>query len=455
MPETDELVEQIVAQVTANLVGLNQTGTEAEQRVRTQIEAQVASAVRDTVGSQLEGMAERMGTQATRIEGLEQMLAQVQDKVTDPAPAKAVNRTGVAEALNPHLHNPEALGAVLDGKFTYVDFCRAAINLRSGKVDPRLVLISEAGEIKADLSGEELPDGGALVPEEFRAQLLELMVDETAIRSRAFVMPLMSSTLTIPRIRDTDRSDGSLFGGVQTYWLEAGDEVPESQPEFAQVRLIAKALAALTEIQNTTIADSFLSVPTLITRLFSMAIRWKEELSFLRGNGAGRPLGILNAGSGAMISVARNVGTNNVDAEDIHAMEGRLLPGSDMRAVWMIHPGLRKDLGALNLGSVQYLQEDLSKRRPMMLNGRPVITCEHCSTPGTVGDIVLADWMYYLIGDRQAMSMASSPHPEFRKNATLVRAISRLDGQPWIDKPLTLSQGGSANSVSPFVNLAT
>ena len=54
------------------------------------------------------------------------------------------------------------------------------------------------------------PDGGALVPEEFRAQLLELMVDETAIRSRAFVMPLMSSTLTIPRIRDTDRSDGSL-----------------------------------------------------------------------------------------------------------------------------------------------------------------------------------------------------------------------------------------------------
>ena len=186
-----------------------------------------------------------------------------------------------------------------------------------------------------------------------------------------------------------------------------------------------------------------------------MAIKWKEELSFLRGNGAGRPLGIFDASAAATISVARNAGTNNVDAEDIHAMEGRLLPGSDMRAVWMIHPGLRKDLGALNLGGVQYFQEDLSKRRPMMLNGRPVITCEHCSTPGEAGDIVLIDWMYYLIGDRQAMSHGvSSPHPEFRKNATLVRAISRLDGQPWLDKPLILSEGGAANSVSPFVTLA-
>ena len=367
--ETDELVAQIVEQVTTKLVGQN--GDAAK------IAGQVASAVHDTVGTQMEGMAARLGAQSTEIDGLKQMLAQVQDKVATPAPAAAPNLTGVATALNPNLHNPEAIGAALDGKFTFVDFCRAAINLRSGKVDPRLVLISEAGEIAADLSGEELPDGGALVPEEFRAQLMQLMVDVTAIRSMAFVMPLMSSTLTIPRIRDTDRSDGSLFGGVQTYWLEAGDEIPESEPEFAQVRLVAKALAALTEIQNTTIADSFLSVPTLITQLFSMAIRWKEELAFLRGNGAGRPLGIFN--SGAVIEVARKAGENNVDAEDIHAMEGRLLPGSDMRAVWMIHPGLRKDLGSLNLGGVQYFQDDLSKRRPMMLNGRPTITCEHCS----------------------------------------------------------------------------
>ena len=442
--ETQELVDQVVEQVTAQLVGQSADSSK--------IAGQVASAVHDTVGSQMEGMSERLGAQSSEIDGLKQMLAQVQDKVATPAPAAAPNLTGVAAALNPHLHNPDALGAALDGKFTYTDFVRAALNLRSGKVDKRLTLISESGEIAADLSGEELPDGGALVPEEFRAQLMQLMVDETAIRSMAFVMPLMSSTLTVPRIRDTDRSDGSLFGGVQTYWLEAGDEVPESQPEFAQVRLTAKALAALTEIQNTTIADSFLSVPTLITQLFSMAIRWKEELAFLRGNGAGRPLGVLS--SGAEIEVARKAGDLNVDAEDIHAMEGRLLPGSDMRAVWMIHPGLRKDLGSLNLGGVQYFQEDLSKRRPMMLNGRPVITCEHCSTPGTAGDIILVDWMYYLIGDRQAMSMASSPHPEFRKNATLVRAIGRLDGQPWIDKPLTLSQGGAANSVSPFVTLA-
>ena len=157
--ETEEMLDQIVERVSAKLVGsASQTGSDAEQRVRDQVMSQVASSVRDAVGVQLDAMAGRLGANTTKVEGLEQLLASVQDKVADPAPAAGPARAGVAEAMNPHLHNPAALGAALDGKFeSYVDFVRAAINLRSGNVDKRLALISEAGEIAADLSGEELP----------------------------------------------------------------------------------------------------------------------------------------------------------------------------------------------------------------------------------------------------------------------------------------------------------
>ena len=442
--EADDLVEQITAKVSTKLLAtLPQSADVGTMRL------QMEEHIKDVVSANSEDFAAGLKASQERINALEDRTGKLADAAAT-SPPLARDR----KFLQDHeAYNPDAIGAKQDGVFgSETEFLRAAFSLRTPRIDPRIALVAEAGDIKADLTGEEVVDGGALVPEEFRPSLLRVMLAANPMRSRATMIPMGSSTLSIPRIRDTDRSDGNLFGGVQTYWLEAGDTIPESQPKFAQVQLVAKALAALTEIQNTTIADSFTSVTALIRAMFGEALNWREQESMLRGDGAGKPLGILE--SDAMLSLTRKSGGNNVEAEDIHSMEGRLLPGSEQRAVWMIHPGLRKDLGELNLGGVQYQQEDLSRAMPMALNGRPVIANEHCSAPGTAGDIILVDWMYYLIGDRQAMSVAASPHPEFRRNATLVRVIERLDCQPWIRSPITLAQGGADHSVSPFVTLA-
>jgi HK97 family phage major capsid protein len=72
---------------------------------------------------------------------------------------------------------------------------------------------------------------------------------------------------------------------------------------------------------------------------------------------------------------------------------------------------------------------------------------------GTVGDIMLVDLSYYLIGDRQALTTSASPHVRFTTQETVYMFSERLDGRMWIDAPLTPRTG--SNTVSPAIALAT
>ena len=49
--------------------------------------------------------------------------------------------------------------------------------------------------------------------------------------------------------------------------------------------------------------------------------------------------------------------------------------------------------------------------------------------------------------------MEASPHVKFVNDQTVFRGIQRLDGQPWLDSALTLSDG--TTTVSPFITVAT
>jgi HK97 family phage major capsid protein len=70
---------------------------------------------------------------------------------------------------------------------------------------------------------------------------------------------------------------------------------------------------------------------------------------------------------------------------------------------------------------------------------------------GTKGDLILIDPRYYLIGDRVQATIAASEHVNFLKNQVTFRVTRRTDGQPWIEKPITLQDG--TTTASPFVVL--
>ena len=319
-----------------------------------------------------------------------------------------------------------------------------------GVADDRLMDVGGTG-VSAALTGEEIELGGALVPEEFRPVLLSGMLSSGNIRPKAMTIPMGSGSIVVPAIRDGDHSDGAVFGGVKFEWLEQGDEITESDPDFKTVTLNARALAARTVLPNTLLEDSFMTVPALIMQLYQQAVPWVEEGAFIRGDGAGKPQGVLN--SPAAVSVSRST-SDEFDVEDLFGMESHLMPGSGDRAMWVMHPQVKTQLGQLNSGSVQSWHPALSASMPDTLNGRPIMFSEHCSGLGSRGDVMLIDWMFYLIGDRQALSMMASPHERFSRNQTVIRAIERIDGAPWIDTAITPAHRmGSTYKMSPFVIL--
>lgn len=339
-------------------------------------------------------------------------------------------------------------GSLSEGKFARFGEYLRAIHplLNRGQIDARLKASNEA----------EGGAGGFLVPDQFVANLLLLALEQAVVRPRAFVMPMASSAVKIPAVRDTTHAT-NVFGGVQAYWTAESGSVTETNPTFRQIGLTAKKLTGYTTVSNELLADAAIGLEALLTRMFGDALAYFEDDAFIAGTGAGQPLGILNAP--ALISVAKEAGQAAVTivAENLDKMYSRMLPTSLNKAIWLAHPDIFPQLAALSrsvgTGGSSIWMANIAGAPPASIYGRPVIFTEKCKTLGTVGDIYFVDFSYYIIGDRQAMTMAASPHVRFTNDETVYRFVERLDGQPWVDSALTPRNG--SNTISPFVALAT
>jgi HK97 family phage major capsid protein len=304
--------------------------------------------------------------------------------------------------------------------------------------------------------GSSVPsDGGFLIPETLRAELLRVSLETALVRPRARVVPMDSLTVPFPTIDSTSNAS-NVYGGVTAYWTEEGAALVESSAKFGRVKLEAKKLTAYSEVPNELFTDSIVSLEMFINEVFPEAIAWFEDIAFLRGTGVGEPLGFLNAA--AAVSVTKESGqlADTIVWENIVKMYSRMLPTSLGRAVWIAHIDTFPELATMALsvgtgGSAVWLNNGV-EGPPMTILGRPVFFTEKAETVGDAGDINFVDLGYYLIGDRQTMSAESSPHFKFQNDQTAIRFIERVDGRPWVQSAITPNKG--SNTLSPFVKIA-
>jgi HK97 family phage major capsid protein len=337
-----------------------------------------------------------------------------------------------------------------DGFEKMADFFTAAWGetiSRKG-VDARLKALNES-------SGDQ---GGFLVPEQFRAELLRLALEASVVRGRATVIPMGGQTIRMPTVRDTSHSS-TVYGGISGQWVAEAGSVSgtTNEPTFGQVALTAKKLTGYTRVSNELMADSAIALEAALRTMFSEGIAYFEDDAFIAGSGAGQPVGVLNAA--ALVSVAKETGqaATTVVWENIIKMFSRMHPASLGRAVWYCNPDILPQLATMSLtvgtgGAPVWLANGVNGAPPTLL-GRPIIYTEKAETLGTAGDIVFSDFSKYLIGDRQALEITSSMHDRFTNDQTTWRFIHRVDGRPWIDSAITPRNG--SNTLSPFVALAT
>jgi len=313
-------------------------------------------------------------------------------------------------------------------------------------------------KLKAALAEAAGALGGFLVPEEYRMEIRMLQLETAQFRGKSVVIPMGAMIQHWPYVRDTSHVS-SVYGGVIGYWEGEAQLLGESEPSFGQLQLTAHKLTAYTVIANEVMVDSSGAIETFVTQQFPKALNFFEERGFYKGNGAGQPLGALAAGNGALIEVTRDT-TGHITYTDIVNMSTHILPSSENAVVWFASPSTKADLYqmSLNIGTggsavfINPLTGGAANTPPNTIFGRPLIFTEHMAALGSTNDIACLDLSYYLIGDRQAMSMEASPHVKFVNDQTVYRLIQRLDGRPWLDAALTLEDG--VTTVSPFIGLS-
>lgn len=299
--------------------------------------------------------------------------------------------------------------------------------------------------------------GGYTVPPDFYTQLLAIAAEDNFFRQRAFIQPMGSATLQFPYLDITTvQATGvsPFFGAVQAYWTSEAQTRTETEPQFKMMELRAQELSGYSVSSNVLLQDAAFGLEKFLYTLFGKAVAWYEQYAFLQGNGVGKPLGILNAP--ATLVQGRNT-PSTVKYPDIANMFAKLLPSSINRAVWVITPTVIPQLLQLQDGANRaiFISIDQGAVKPPVwkLLGLPVQITEMMPAMGTKGDVSLVDCSNYVIGDRMALEIAASEHVNFLKNQMTWRFVQRVDGQPWMDKPVTLQDG--ATQVSAFVVLNT
>lgn len=345
------------------------------------------------------------------------------------------------------LYRPGAAAAKLDGVFAGIgDFVQA---LR--KDDARLGQVREV----MNSFGSEVPaDGGLLIPEELRSELVLHSLESAIIRPRALNVPMGTLRTGVPAIDDVSHAS-SIMGNFVAYWVEESAQLTESQAVYERIFLDAKKLLAFCSAPNELIADAP-AFDLYLRTVIPAGMAWYEDQGLIRGTGAGEPLGVIN--SPCAIQVTRNTSSKVLFA-DVIAMLPRMLPASLTRCVWMCSPDVLTQLLQIYLligtvpTSAAVPPSDWLKFRDGQweLLGLPLFPTEHVPALGTTGDLILFDPGMYLLGTRALMQMDISPHPKFNMDVSEIRVRSRVDGRMWPQSPLT--PANSSQTVSAVVVL--
>jgi len=314
-------------------------------------------------------------------------------------------------------------------------------SVHSGRADSRLKTLEESG------------DPGYLVPEQFRAELWDLGLEDSIVRKRATIYPMARNQMNVPAYGGYDHSAG-VYGTVTEEWTGESVDKTETEPGFEKIGLVAKKLACFCKSSDELKEDSAIPFGEVVGKAFAGAISFYTDRRYLNGDGAGKPQGVISAPCTITEAGESGQTTLTIVYENVVNMYAQLLPAAWKEAVWVCHNTCLPQLMTLSYpvgtgGShVPVLKEDNGK---FYILGKELLVSEKVPALGTAGCLGLYNFRYYIIGMRKEVRIESSIHAQFSEDITQWRAIVRTDGQPAPSDVITLLDGST--EVSPFVIL--
>jgi HK97 family phage major capsid protein len=175
---------------------------------------------------------------------------------------------------------------VLHAQKTKIPFDEALDQLNEKRFhdDEFVRTIRSPEHIEKALNYSTTGEGGALIPQDFMADLIELLRASTAVRgSNPMEVGMPMGNLTIPR----------LAGGATAAYQDELDDIAVSQERFDDVNFVAKKLTAMVPVSNDLIRRAPVGVEEIVRDDLVQTIARREDLAFLRGDGSDKgPIGM-------------------------------------------------------------------------------------------------------------------------------------------------------------------
>jgi len=371
----------------------------------------------------------------------------------EPEPQTAAE-AGVVVAGLASEANPYSLGEYLQDIHTVARAAKDGRTVSMPRVENYQKKVSAVATGNSEGVGSE---GGFLVGEDYATGIMKRVYDNSQLLSMATrrTISTAANSLKINGIDETSRADGSRHGGIRSYWMAEADEKTASRPKWRQISLELKKQAVLYYATDELIQDS-VALEQEVSEAVADEINFKTQDALISGNGAGKPLGWLNAP--CLVTQGKETGqeADTITYNNILDMWTRKWgPGS--RYAWVVNDEIFPQLAKMNIavgtgGAPVYLPANAAAGAPEnTLMGRPIIEIEQASALGDVGDINLVDMSQYIVAEKGGVQAAMSIHVQFLYDEVVFRWVYRIDGQPSWNAPLTRFKG--ANTKSPFVTL--
>jgi HK97 family phage major capsid protein len=304
-------------------------------------------------------------------------------------------------------------------------------------------------------------EGGFFIQNDLLPNVMEPIYADDPILSRVTRIPIGQGKNGIKYnvVDETDRRDGSRWGGIQMIWGDEADTPAAKKPKLRQVEQALKKLIGLAYLTDELMEDAP-GAEMLLSNAFQAETKFMITSGIFRGPGGGQMLGFLNSKAVASVAIEATqtiANTAQFIGLNVTKMLSRIPAGLWDDVIFLYNQELLPYLVNATIGSGGVVPlfvgaGGLANRPFDSILGRPAFASEQCEAVGTPGDIIAVSPSQYHIADKGGPNQAMSLHVRFLYDEQVLRITQRIDGKPVWNTTVTPYKG--ANSRAPFVTVA-
>ena len=399
------------------------------------------------IEAELAQVADKLGAHDAQIERLLTALEMDGNDATPVDPEADTEKGGVA------VHNPRPFALSKDffpdqRGFKAARFMIGMLHAKTYGIDSAAKYVQRSfgdAEVAKALNTAGVSTGGALIPQNFIPDLIELLRARVVVRKlNPMIVPMPGGNATVPRLA---------AGATAAYQGEL-DDIGVSQQTFDDVQLNAKKLTALVPVSNDLIRRAPIGVEAIVRDDLVETLARREDIAFLRGDGSGNsPIGLLNlaaADNKLLVAPFADQQPATLTNTAIGVVQGMLLQ-MEMnmcrmaRPAWIMSPQVKWFLYGLRDGVGNFIFKD--EMDTGKLRGIPLETSQQLPTnlltgdsPGTPNgsEIFLVDFADVVLGETFNITVDASDVAAYKdgggnmvsayqRDQTLFRVISEHD----------------------------